>query len=94
MNNFSKLPLELWFYIVTLLPIPTLAALQGVSREWRKRFHDHESFLYRHAAVVHGFIPTFDTSLDETKASHEGDYIKGSMSWASFCELHDILTRT
>jgi hypothetical protein len=88
----SILPVEIALQVLSYLPLQTLRILQLVSRRWRTFIQHNESAVYRHAALLHGFLPSSSvTSISELPTVFPVRSVAGVGDWKNFCHRrHDI----
>ena len=72
---------------VAHLPLSAIVGLRMVQRAWRDFVDGNEKIIYHNAAVLHGFIGSESTSLNDAIAALDFDAtdldIRG---WREFCE--------
>lgn len=81
-----QLPAELVLAILSYLPLSSLIHLQLVSRAWKQYFDVNEVTIYRHAAAIHSWIPSFDMSIFDLTSLYSKKSLKGVDGWKSFCK--------
>lgn len=92
MANLSDLPPELVLRMLSFLPIPSLHAMQVLSRLWNGFFHTHERLIYLRAACYHRFISNTNVPLSEARSVYPGCVKKEVDSWRSLCELYTAIS--
>ncbi|KAJ8076109.1 hypothetical protein PM082_022094 [Marasmius tenuissimus] len=83
----NDLPVETALSVLAYLPIPSIHALQLVSKAIDQLVKTNESTIYRFAAVVHDFIPSSNVELDQLQLfGVPVDVLRGmELSWREFC---------
>ena len=88
MASFSqRLPPELWLDIVLYLSIPDIHAFQRAFKPFDALVRLNESFIYRGAAIQHGFASNAVSDIQEVTTSRKRrfDWLSGVRTWLHYC---------
>jgi F-box-like len=86
------LPSELSLKILSYLPIPSLYSLFTLSRQWHDFLFANQWSIFRHAAILHGYIEP-GLQLEDALARYTGSPWEGSIDWKDFCKSIPSLKR-
>ncbi|KAG2024124.1 hypothetical protein CC2G_001711 [Coprinopsis cinerea AmutBmut pab1-1] len=101
MANFTSLPPELVFQILSYLPIPSIVAVQQVSGGLNQLFKegsgDNERSIYKRAAWLHG-LANPKIELQNLATFYSGQSLKGlegeALTWKDFCKRRVEVNRS
>ena len=88
----QRLPPELWLHIVSYLSITNIHAFQRVSKLFNTLICLNESFVYKAAAIHHGFAPAAvpDIQTVTTHRKRKFDWLSGVETWLHYCAFASL----
>ncbi|KAF8178845.1 hypothetical protein K438DRAFT_1726031 [Mycena galopus ATCC 62051] len=74
--------------IIACLPLGAIARLVQVQSAWKILVYTNESTVYHNAAMLHRFVPSVNTTLDDAVSTLDFDTSSLSIAgWKQFCRL-------
>ncbi|KAF8187561.1 hypothetical protein K438DRAFT_1009387 [Mycena galopus ATCC 62051] len=74
--------------IIACLPLGAIARLVQVQSAWKILVYANESTVYHNAAMLHRFVPSVNTTLDDAVSTLDFDTSSLSIAgWKQFCRL-------
>src|ERR1700724_4477321 len=85
---FNDLPTNIVLEILTYLPLNTIASLALVSRWLHSLINSNENPIYHRASFLHGYIPSYTTSLQKAHSMYSRRSIGPISNWKNFCAFN------
>lgn len=91
----DDLSAELVLSIIELLPFPDVSSILQLNHDWYSFVQLHQSSIYRHCAVLHGFVAPGLSLNDATGVTHDSIWLEliQAGSWRAYCKLLVQTTR-
>ncbi|KAI0079285.1 hypothetical protein K474DRAFT_683461 [Panus rudis PR-1116 ss-1] len=86
MARLADLPPELLLHILQFIPLPSLLRVSALSHEWRRFFIEHESTIFRNAAIKHNFARPEVIHVDEARRAYAAKFLRDVQDWKTFCK--------
>ncbi|KAJ6452452.1 hypothetical protein C8R45DRAFT_641284 [Mycena sanguinolenta] len=88
MALMTEIPSDVFLEIVACLPLGAIARVSQVHKTWKDLIDANESNVYHDAAMLHRFVPSVDTTLQDAISRLDFDTSVSSIGgWKEFCKI-------